>query len=219
MKLSGLVSLAITFSSALAYKVHNVTIGQDGLTFTPDSLTAAKGDYVTFYFDFATHGVAQAGFNTPCTPLQDATGEVGFFSGLIAATVSDTPTFTILVNSSDPIWFYCPEAYHCQSGMVGVINPPKNQTVDDWADASTHASVNKSPSEITGNITVGATSSLSSSSLSTTIQSSKTAATFAASSTATTAATATHSGAASTKQISHSFIIAGVAFGGYMMLL
>jgi hypothetical protein len=32
--------------------------------------------------------------------------------------------FTVMVNSTDPIWFYCGQVGHCQGGMVGVINPP-----------------------------------------------------------------------------------------------
>jgi len=31
-------------------------------------------------------------------------------------------TFTIDITTTDPIWFYCAQAMHCQAGMVGVIN-------------------------------------------------------------------------------------------------
>jgi hypothetical protein len=33
-------------------------------------------------------------------------------------------SFTITINSTDPIWIYCPEDTHCEEGMVGVINAP-----------------------------------------------------------------------------------------------
>jgi uncharacterized cupredoxin-like copper-binding protein len=32
--------------------------------------------------------------------------------------------FTVTVNDTNPIWFYCGVPTHCQAGMVGVINPP-----------------------------------------------------------------------------------------------
>lgn len=32
------------------------------------------------------------------------------------------PVFTVMVNDTNPIWFYCATAKHCQGGMVGVIN-------------------------------------------------------------------------------------------------
>lgn len=31
--------------------------------------------------------------------------------------------FLVPINNTDPIWFYCAQARHCQVGMVGVINP------------------------------------------------------------------------------------------------
>jgi hypothetical protein len=34
-----------------------------------------------------------------------------------------TTHFILTINNTDPIWFYCPQSDHCQSGMVGVINP------------------------------------------------------------------------------------------------
>lgn len=32
--------------------------------------------------------------------------------------------FTITINDTTPIWYYCDHIGHCQAGMVGVINPP-----------------------------------------------------------------------------------------------
>lgn len=34
------------------------------------------------------------------------------------------PVFSVLVKDTNPIWFYCATAKHCQSGMSGVINAP-----------------------------------------------------------------------------------------------
>ena len=35
-----------------------------------------------------------------------------------------TPTFTIQLNDTDPIYYYCAQAKHCENGMVGAINAP-----------------------------------------------------------------------------------------------
>ena len=50
-----------------------------------------------------------------------------FFSGFMptnasAAAVGNLLTYTIRVMDKTPIWFYCSQAKHCQSGMVGAIN-------------------------------------------------------------------------------------------------
>jgi hypothetical protein len=50
-----------------------------------------------------------------------------FFSGFMPTNASfaaknEVLTYTIRVPDSKPIWFYCSQAKHCQSGMVGAIN-------------------------------------------------------------------------------------------------
>jgi hypothetical protein len=35
---------------------------------------------------------------------------------------STIPTFTITINNTTPLWFYCAQAKHCQNGMVMAIN-------------------------------------------------------------------------------------------------
>ena len=49
---------------------------------------------------------------------------LGFNSGFMQANASATsfPTYTIMVNSTGPIWAYCAKAKHCQAGMALVIN-------------------------------------------------------------------------------------------------
>lgn len=59
------------------------------------------------------------------------------------------PVFTIDVNSTAPIWFYCATGKHCQGGMVGVINPPANnaaRTIETYRNASAQAANNVAPS-------------------------------------------------------------------------
>lgn len=99
---------------------HSIDVGENGLVFSPNSTTAAVGDTVTFHFYPRAHGVARSSYASPCAAMDN-----GFNSGFVkvANGESDT-TFTITINNTDPIWYYCPQGDHCQAGMVGVINPP-----------------------------------------------------------------------------------------------
>jgi len=113
--------LIISSLVASAYAAsHSVDVGEDGLVFSPNSTTAAVGDTVTFHYYPRAHGVARSSFSSPCAAIDN-----GFNSGFVrvASGESDT-TFTITINNTDPIWYYCPQGDHCQAGMVGVINPP-----------------------------------------------------------------------------------------------
>jgi hypothetical protein len=109
----------LTLISAVAATTHNIFAGRDGYTYSPNSITAAKGDLVTFHFYPGDHDVVQGPFDTPCST------NGGFYSGFINPTTGESSTtFTITINDTDPIWIYCSQNGHCQSGMVMVINPP-----------------------------------------------------------------------------------------------
>ena len=60
-----LLSLAAVASAATIV----VDVGQGGLTFTPDSVTAAKGDIVEFHFVGGVHDAVKGDFDKPCAPL------------------------------------------------------------------------------------------------------------------------------------------------------
>src|SRR5690242_14628941 len=121
MHFSTIFAFTALAGSALAVD-HSVAVGTKtgDLVFKPDTINAAEGDTVTFKFWPKNHSIAQAAFNSPCTPLNN-----GFWSGFVPT--ADTQkvsnwTFTYEVtNASAPIWFYCTQGQHCQNGMVGVI--------------------------------------------------------------------------------------------------
>jgi plastocyanin len=99
---------------------HSIDVGEDGLVFSPNSTTAAVGDTVTFHYYPRAHGVARSSYSSPCAAIDN-----GFNSGFVkVASGESNTTFTITINNTDPIWYYCPQGDHCQAGMVGVINPP-----------------------------------------------------------------------------------------------
>ncbi len=68
----------------------------------------------------------QSTFDQPCLPLGNVQpGVKGIFSGFrpVMADSPSAPVFSVPINDTKPIWFYCSQARHCQMGMVGVINP------------------------------------------------------------------------------------------------
>ncbi|KAM0756347.1 Cupredoxin [Meredithblackwellia eburnea MCA 4105] len=128
MHASSLVLLASSlFAGAVtAATNHQIVVGgAAGLVFTPSNITAEVGDTVTFIYQAKNHSVTQSGFAAPCTLLQNATtGATGFDSGYVpvAANATENPAWTLQVTVATPIWFYCKQGNHCQSGMVGSIN-------------------------------------------------------------------------------------------------
>ena len=72
------------------------------------------------------HSVVQSTFDQPCQPIKNNMPSTnGFFSGFmpVKAGAAMMPSYTIMVNDTKPIWYYCSQGDHCQDGMVGVINP------------------------------------------------------------------------------------------------
>ncbi|KAK9326437.1 Cupredoxin [Lipomyces orientalis] len=234
MKSAYLLSLALSVGTSMAYTVYNVSVGEGALDYTPNTITADVGDYVVFTFLSGTHGVAQASYDSPCSPYSDSTegaGKTGLYSGLITPIRNYDPTYTIRIDSTDPIWFYCPEAFHCQSGMVGVINPGDGQSLAEFNSVAENLSRNLAPAVEFGNTTIGATtsdasssSSSSSSSVSSTPSSSSSAAssvasTSSSSSSSVSASAATSSSAsASNANIAGSAVILAVMAAGLRLL-
>ncbi|CAD0014727.1 unnamed protein product, partial [Aureobasidium pullulans] len=116
----------------------------------PNSTTAAVGDTVTFHFYPRAHGVARSSYSSPCAAMDN-----GFNSGFVkVASGESNTTFTITVNNTDPIWYYCPQGDHCQAGMVGVINPPSSndQTIGAFIVAASTAGTSTVPEQVYGGV-------------------------------------------------------------------
>ncbi|KAF2636278.1 hypothetical protein P280DRAFT_409747 [Massarina eburnea CBS 473.64] len=128
--------------------IQTIAVGQNGLTFTPDTIHAKVGEQIVFEFFPKNHSVAQADFNTPCKPSNG-----GLFSGFIATPQGRAnQSFTITVEDDKPIWLYCPQNAprpHCAAGMVAVVNPPKSgpNTLDAFklAAAKTNSTGSTAP--------------------------------------------------------------------------
>jgi len=145
--------------------VQTITVGQNGFTFNPDSVVVAAGKKVVFQFYPGDHSVNQASFDAPCQPSNGS----GFASGFVNSNSGPASNvFTVTVNNTDPIWFYCAQVGHCQGGMVGVINPPASgQSLAQFRSAAAGSKSSSSPAGVQGG-TLGAPSSGSSTAASST---------------------------------------------------
>ncbi|EIW68776.1 hypothetical protein TREMEDRAFT_63235 [Tremella mesenterica DSM 1558] len=114
-----ILTIALAATSVLG-ATQTIQVGANGaLTFTPPSINASVGDTVDFQFVSGDHTVTQSTFAAPCSPMAN-----GFNSGFMPGSSANPPTFSILVNSTSPIWIYCAQVGHCQQGMVAAINAP-----------------------------------------------------------------------------------------------
>jgi plastocyanin len=105
--------------------VNNVTASK----FWPEKIQAAPGSMVQFQFWAGNHTVTQSSFGSPCTPMtqtSNGTAAVGIKSGFQPVAASERtgqiPTYSVMINDTSPLWFYCGQGAHCQGGMAMVIN-------------------------------------------------------------------------------------------------
>ncbi|KAI2626293.1 hypothetical protein GGS21DRAFT_266989 [Xylaria nigripes] len=137
---------------------QTITVGRGSFTFTPDSITAEKGDKIVFEFWSDGHTVSRSQFGFPCMPYEFVTpGGIGFFSGDIPPVhPTSHPKWSITINDTDPVFFYCSAPGSCKANhMIGVINQN-----DTWTLASQKALIDNNvidlsptdpvPSEISG---------------------------------------------------------------------
>lgn len=62
--------------------------------------------------------MTEADFDDPCQPSNK-----GFSSGFIPVKSSPSGvSFEYTIEHESPVFFYCGQGKHCQSGMVGSIN-------------------------------------------------------------------------------------------------
>ncbi|RMJ25535.1 integral membrane protein [Aspergillus sp. HF37] len=133
---------------AFAQDVIDVDVGKAGLTFSPETVTAANGSTINFHFFPVVHSVAQSSFNSPCVP----SGPDAVFSGFFSPSSGVASTmFTMTLTDTRPIWMYCSSATHCQSGMAMVINPPDTgASIDEYKKAAASVPETKSPPAVIG---------------------------------------------------------------------
>lgn len=107
-------------------------------------------------------------------------------------------TFQVTVTNKDAIWFYCSLSGHCQEGMVGVVNPPANDTISQFIAAAKSAPFISAPSAVGG----GTLTTLSGSAASQTADSSTGAGTLTTMASTAAASPTTKSGAGRNRGLS-----------------
>jgi plastocyanin len=97
---------------------HTVYVAptQGVLRYVPFAVNASVGDTVQFMWGANNHTVTKSSELQLCNKTSDAP----FASGEQNKGFS----FTQVVNSTDPTFFYCGTPGHCEKGMFGIINPP-----------------------------------------------------------------------------------------------
>lgn len=115
---------------------HIITVGKAAHRFDPEELMAAVGDTIIFEFYPKNHSVVRGSWEQPCIPYEKLEPQVrGFFSGFrpVRTIESDPPKFSVLVNDTDPIFFYCSALDSCNVwGMAGVVNPRNDTPIAEY---------------------------------------------------------------------------------------
>ncbi|KIW75170.1 hypothetical protein Z517_11942 [Fonsecaea pedrosoi CBS 271.37] len=110
-----------------------IAVGNGGHTFIPDVVQVSPGNYVEFDFYPLNHSVVRAEYMYPCIPYElTGVDKVGFYSGFhpVDAILSDPPKWTVLINDTEPIFYYCGAPNSCIGyQMVGVINPNSSTSI------------------------------------------------------------------------------------------
>jgi plastocyanin len=118
--------IGLALASTVSAKVIDIQVGGASLLFSPEAVAADPGDQVVYHFNPKNHSVTQSSFAGPCS--QKAGGfNSGFQPVGTDVATADMPTFTVLVNDTQPIWVFCDQASntpssHCGAGMVSAIN-------------------------------------------------------------------------------------------------
>ncbi|OAQ98723.1 hypothetical protein LLEC1_03309 [Akanthomyces lecanii] len=156
-----------------AVKVQVVSVGRNpvnnatGLKFWPDKIEAEPGSMVQFQFPTGNHSVVRSDFDNPCKRIDAVNpSALGMFSGFqpAAASVSKgvLPVFTVMVNDTKPMWFYCSQGNHCEEGMALVIN--ENTSANSSRSLENYKKLAAGVSPSTGGSTEGASNNGSSTS-------------------------------------------------------
>ncbi|OCT50266.1 extracellular serine-rich protein [Cladophialophora carrionii] len=149
MRSYALLSLGAVASVAHA-ATFDVDAGEKGLSFEPDTITAAMGDTVNVHFYPGGHTATQSTFDDPCSPMSG-----GINSGVVNSNSGQaSQMFSFQVNTTDPIWMYCGAPGHCAAGMAFVVNPPASgNTLAAYQSASSGKS-GSAPSAVSGGVLV-----------------------------------------------------------------
>jgi len=139
-------------STSKAAATHTVSVGDGGFLFSPNTTYANVGDVIQFDFYPTNHSVVRAEYQFPCIPYDDTgLGKIGFFSGfqpVIAIIPGKMPTWSVTINDTNPVFYYCSAPDSCIGhGMIGVINPNSSVSLQTQYDLARNSSYMLQPGE------------------------------------------------------------------------
>ncbi|KAH7153789.1 hypothetical protein DER46DRAFT_663480 [Fusarium sp. MPI-SDFR-AT-0072] len=138
-------------ATTTAITTHTINVGAAGHKFTPNDIKADVGDILEYRFYPDAHWVIRGDFGYPCIPYEYVdVDRTGFSSGLqpVKAITNDAPRFRVRVNNTEPIFYYCGAPGSCvRYHMMGVVNPLKNETLEDWLKKADNVDYQLRPGE------------------------------------------------------------------------
>jgi len=155
-------SAASPTAATSATNTQTIVVAETGavdLTFKPNSVVAAPGTFVEFIFGAANHSFAESSLANPCSPANSSAIFAGFNFIVPGTSGNSTSVFTLAINDTSPIWFYCPQVLpvpHCPLGMAGVINPPMGTTGDQFVAAAMLTNGTIIPATVQGGVIAAA---------------------------------------------------------------
>ncbi|KAI5842685.1 hypothetical protein BZA05DRAFT_191383 [Tricharina praecox] len=133
MTLSTAPTASDTASAAAATHTIKVGFPVGQHAFSPENTKAEIGDTIVFEFLPKNHSVVLMDQLSPCIPYDMAGHPASdlWWSGFWPVEKAEDPKYyTRVVESKDPMWFYCSAPDSCKTyGMVGAVNA-KNPAVD-----------------------------------------------------------------------------------------
>jgi plastocyanin len=135
-RFSTLLALCALASSALG-ATWTITVGlretdgEQGIGFDPTFVQASPGDDIAFTFAMnqyvdpvfvAQHTATQSTLEAPCTQLAGGFDTGVHDTGSVKTNTGET--FTVRLNDTSPLYFFCGVGDHCKQGMVFAVNPP-----------------------------------------------------------------------------------------------
>ncbi|KAF2125080.1 hypothetical protein P153DRAFT_400574 [Dothidotthia symphoricarpi CBS 119687] len=138
-------------TSSAPPQIHTIQVGLADHKMKPEVTVANVGDIVEFRFYPLNHSVVRAEFEYPCIPYEmTGSSKKGFHSGFfpVDKVLPNPPMYSIDINDTLPIFFYCSAPGSCITyGMVGVINPPANNSIDRQRQLALDSSYMLQPGE------------------------------------------------------------------------
>jgi len=118
-------SATATVGSSGTGVTHTVIVAptQGVLRYVPFTTNANVGDTVAFMWGANNHTVTQSSELAIC----NKTANASFASG----EQNQGFEMTVLVNDTNPVFYYCGTATHCEKGMFGIINPPSTTNANN----------------------------------------------------------------------------------------